>query len=284
MTRIDLSDRAAPVREIGALRWAVIPTGGRGRRLHPATQSVPKVLLPVGLRPMIDWAIDEALAAEVSGIVVIVSPDQPGVRDHVEHRAADERWPAGVSLHVLEQPEPVGIGDALIRCRPLTGAASFGVIVPDNWFESPTPAVAQVAQTHFRTGLNTLGLVSVEPRQATLLGNVGSVRLDHIEGDDFLIRELGDKSAGAFRVDGPQAVLRGCARYVLGPDFYDALESTGPPSEGEWDDVPAFQLLTRGPGLSGCRLQARHFDVGHEAGYLAAMHYFFERRFSDNGA
>jgi UTP-glucose-1-phosphate uridylyltransferase len=141
-----------------------------------------------------------------------------------------------------------------------------------------------VAQTHVRTGLNTLGLVSVEPRQAALLGNVGSVRLEHIEGDDFQIHELGDKSAGTFSVEGRQAVLRGCARYVLGPNFYDALEATGPPSEGEWDDVPAFQLLTSEPGLTGRRLQGRHFDVGHEAGYLAAMHYIFERRFNDNGA
>lgn len=271
-------------RAIAALRWAIIPTGGRGRRLHPATQSVPKVLLPVGVRPMLDWALDEAIAAGVSAIAVVVSPDQPRVREHAEQRAQGEDWPAGVALHVLEQPEPVGIGDALIRARPLTGDASFGVIVPDNWFDSPTPAVAQVAQTHFRTGLNTLGLVSVEPRQAALLGNVGSVRLEHIEGDDFHIRELGDKSAGTFSVEGRQAILRGCARYVLGPDFYDALEATGPPSKGEWDDVPAFQLLTAGAGLTGRRLQGRHFDVGHEAGYLAAMHYLFERRFSDSGA
>ncbi len=271
-------------RASAALSWAVIPTGGRGTRLHPATQSVPKVLLPVGVRPMIDGAIDEALAAGVSAIAVVVSPEQPLVRQHVEQRAAGERWPVGVSLHVVEQPQPVGIGDALIRCRPLTGDASFGVIVPDNWFDAPTPAVAQVAQTHFRTGLNTLGLVEVEARQATLLGNVGRVRLEHIEDDDFRIRELGDKSAGTFSVEGREPVLRGCARYVLGPDFYDALEATGPPSKGEWDDVAAFQLLTRGPGLSGRRLQGRHFDVGHEAGYLAAMHYIFERRFSDSGA
>ncbi len=267
-----------------ALSWVIIPAGGRGTRLHPATQSVPKVLLPVGLRPMLDWALDEALATGVSAIVVVVSPDQPRVREYLEWRAGAESWGAGVCLHVVEQPEPAGIGDALIRCRSLTGDASFGVIVPDNWFDSPTPAVAQVAQTHFRTGLNTLGLVSVEPQHASLLGNVGRVRLQHIEDDDFHIRELGDKSAGTFNVEGPQAILRGCARYVLGPDFYDALETTGPPSKGEWDDVPAFQLLTRGAGVTGRRLQGRHFDVGHEAGYLAAMHYLFERRFSDNGA
>jgi UTP--glucose-1-phosphate uridylyltransferase len=266
------------------LDWAVIPTGGRGTRLRPATESVPKVLLPVGVRPMLDWALDEALAAGIGAIAVVVSPDQPQVREHAEQRAQGKDWPVGVSLHVLEQPEPAGLGDALMRCRPLTGDDSFGVVVPDNWFSTPIPAVAQVAQTHFRTGLNALGLVSVEPRRAALLGNVGRVRLEHIEDDDFHILELGDKSAGTFSVEGQQPVLRGCARYVLGADFYDALAATGPPAEGEWDDVPAFQFLSTGPGLAGRRLEGRHFDVGHEAGYLAAMHYLFERRFSDSGA
>ena len=78
--------------------------------------------------------------------------------------------------------------------------------------------------------------------------------------------------------------MRGCARYALGPAFYDALEATGPPTEGEWDDVPAFQRLVAGDGLVGHKLEGRHFDVGRESGYLAAMSYLFERDVIGNGA
>lgn len=268
----------------GALPWAIIPTAGNGTRLRPATDSVPKALLPVGLRPMLDWALDEALETDVSAVVLVVSPGLSLVRQHAERRAAEPGWPGNVELQFVEQPSPLGLGDALIRCRPLTGGDSFGVVVPDNWFDAPVPALAQVAETHFRTGLDTLGLVSVERRRAALLGNVGRVELERLADDDYAIRNLGDKKAGTFRVEGQSPVLRGCARYVLGASFYEALEATGPPEDGEWDDVPAFQYLARNGALAGRRLEAVHFDVGQPAGYLGAMSYLFETRVNGTGA
>ncbi len=263
--------------------WAIIPTAGKGTRLRPATDVIPKVLLPVGLRPMLDWALDEAFGSGVAAVIVVVSPEQEEVRRHLQRRADDLSWPREVALHLVEQPQPRGLGDALIRCRSLTGGDSFGVVVPDNWFDTDVPALAQVAVTHRNTGLDSLGLVRVGPQQAALLGNVGRVDLEHLQDHDYRITKLGDKRAGAFEIDGDEPVLRGCARYVLGPTFYDALEETGPPPEGEWDDVPAFQHLAAHGGLAGRRLAGVHFDVGQPAGYLGAMSYLFER-LSDSAA
>jgi UTP--glucose-1-phosphate uridylyltransferase len=251
--------------------------------MRPATDAVPKVLLPVGLRPMLDWALDEALATGVDAVIVVVAPQAPLVRRHAERRASENGWPAGVALHIVEQPAPLGLGDALIRCRALTGEDSFGVVVPDNWFDAETPALLQVAQTRHDTGLDTLGLIRVTPARAGQLGNVGRVELAHLGGENYRIVELGDKQAGTFRFEGDSPVLRGCARYALGPTFYDALEATGPPPEGEWDDVPAFQHLTRTRGLAGRALDGLHFDVGQPAGYLAAMSHLFGK-LSDSGA
>lgn len=262
------------------LRWAIIPTAGRGTRLRPASDLVPKVLLPVGLRPMLDWALDEALASAVENIVVVVGAGHQGVRELCRRRVESGPERGRVRLHIVEQRSPDGLGDALIRCRRLTGDDSFGVVVPDNWFAGQRAALAQVAETHERTGLCTIGLVEVTPARARLLGNVGRVRLEPLEGPDFRILRLGSKRPGTFEIGGPDSVLRGCARYVLGPRFYDALEATGPPPQGEWDDVPAFQRLARDRGLAGRRLDGHHFDVGHEAGYLAAQSFLFERSVS----
>jgi len=266
------------------LRWAIIPTAGRGARLAPATDVVPKVLLPVGLRPMLDWAVDEALDAGARDIIVIVSPGHPAVRDRVERRSAASSWPAAARLHVVEQPTAAGVGEALMRCRSLTAAAPFGVVVPDNWFEARPPALAQIAATHARTGLSTIGLVEVGRRNAALLGNVGGVQVEALGGVDYRVLQLADKASGAFEAPHEGTVLRGCARYVLEPTFYDALEKSGPPAEGEWDDVPAFQRLCDVAELAGCRLNGEFFDVGQEAGYLAAMSFLFEKRLSDSGA
>ena len=259
------------------LNWGIVPTAGRGTRLMPATAAVPKVLLPVGMRPMIDWAVEEAVGAGVGAIIVVVSPDQPAVREHVERLKDSGDLLRGIEVHVLEQAEPRGLGDALIRCRELTRDDRFGVVVPDNWFDAAEPALAQIARTQDATGLDTIGLVEVGSEKAGLLGNVGRVELEALGGDSHRIVELGDKGAGTFELSSDAPVLRGCARYALGPGFYDALEATGPPEVGEWDDVPAFQYLAKGVGLAGHRLTGVHFDVGHEAGYLAAMSHIAER-------
>ncbi len=263
--------------------WAVVPTAGSGSRLLPATAVLPKVLLPVGLCPMVHWAVRESAQAGARALLVIVSPHQPLVRDYLELAIRPERSEprlaelhdllAGVELHFVEQEEPRGIGDALIRCKPFTGNDPFAVVLPDNWFDSETPAVAQVASTFESTGMNAIGLTEVHAADAGLYGNVGGVALDHISGAAFRISALQDKRPGKFRMESGARVLRGCARYVLDARFYDALEATGPPSAGEWDDVPAFQHLIGTVGLAGHRIDGRHFDVGQEAGYLAAAAY-----------
>lgn len=263
--------------------WAVVPTAGSGTRLLPASAVLPKVMLPVGLCPMLHWAVREAALAGVRALLVIVSPHQPLVREYLEYvRSCGQLEPrlvqlrdllAGVEVHFVEQSEPRGVGDALIRCRAFTGSDPFAVVLPDNWFDSDTPAVAQVALTFEATGMNAIGLTSVHSVDAGLYGNVGGVELDPIAGSAFRILALQDKQSGKFSMEGDTHVLRGCARYVLDSRFYDALEATGPPPDGEWDDVPAFQHLIETVGLAGHKIDGRHFDVGQEAGYLAAAAY-----------
>ena len=263
--------------------WAVIPTAGSGTRLLPASAVLPKVMLPVGLCPMVHWAVRESALAGARAVLVIVSPQQPLVRRYLEYVVRPEQVEphmvelremlAGVELHYVEQAEPRGVGDALIRCKAFTGNDPFAVVLPDNWFDSATAAVAQVASTFEATGMNALGLTEVRAADAGLYGNVGGVELEPISGPAFRILALQDKQPGRFSMRGGTSVLRGCARYVLDTRFYDALEATGPPPEGEWDDVPAFQHLIGTVGLAGHRIEGRHFDVGQEDGYLAAAAY-----------
>jgi UTP-glucose-1-phosphate uridylyltransferase len=121
--------------------------------------------------------------------------------------------------------------------------------------------------------MNAIGLTRVDAADASLYGNVGGVELAPLSGPAFRILALQDKRPGSFDIVAGSSVLRGCARYAVDARFYDALEATGPPAEGEWDDVPAFQLLIETEGLAGHLITGHHFDVGHEAGYMAAASY-----------
>lgn len=264
--------------------WAVVPTAGRGTRLLPATLAVPKVLLPVGVRPMLDWTLAEAARSGVGGVLVVVSPRHRAVREYVEaacRPGPDASWELprllqDVEVHLVEQPHPTGVGDALFRCREWTGDDPFAVLLPDNWFDAGDPAAAQVARTLETTGLNVLGLTEVHPDEAELYGDVGRVELEPLGEEDYRVLELQDKGSGAFRPgagEGPE--LRGCARYVLLPEFYEVLEATRPrgakAAESEWDDVPAFQALIDAGRLAGRRISGCHFDLGRPSGYLAAQ-------------
>lgn len=270
-----------------AIDWAILPAAGRGTRMYPASAVIPKSLIPVGNLPMFHSALEEALDAGIPGVVIVVSPGQELLRDYVdaavEGKGGEElailgRKLAGAELRWVEQTVPRGVGDAFMLCRRITGASDFAVVLPDNWFDAPQPAIAQVSRTFRTTGTCTLGLTRVEPEEAHLFGNVGGVELESLEGEDsFRVLRLQDKLPGTYADRGAVPTLRGCARYVLNPGFYDALEATGPPAAGEWDDVPAFQYLVDGPGLLGHRIRGRHFDVGIPAGHLAAAAYLHGR-------
>ncbi len=282
--------------------WAIVPTAGRGSRLAPATAVVPKALLPVGTLPMLHWSLAEVVAAGIDGIVLVVGPEQGLVRRYVEAARRAAASPSGELARLgrglrgreivwIEQPEPRGIGDAFLRCRRVTGEDAFAVVVPDNWFDARPPAIAQVRTTYARTGACTLGLTVVNAEEAHLFGNVGGVQVEASGGRAYRIHRLQDKLPGTFALAplrqegraGGQEILRGCARYVLGPEFYRALEETGPPAEGEWDDVPAFQRLIQQGALYGHRIEGRHYDVGLPGGYLAAAAYLAARARKQGG-
>jgi len=205
--------------------WTVVPTAGSGTRLLPASAVLPKVMLPVGLCPMVHWAVRESALAGVRALLVIVSPHQPLIRQYLEYVTRPEQVEPrmvelrdllqGVELHFVEQAEPRGVGDALIRCKAFTGTDPFAVVLPDNWFDSVTPAVAQVASTFEATGTNAIGLTEVRAADAGLYGNVGGVDLEPISGPAFRILALQDKQPGKFSIQSGPKVLRGCGRACL---------------------------------------------------------------------
>ena len=234
---------------------------------------------------MLHWALDEAIAASIPGIILVVGPEQQLVRDYLDAAIEAARRNETTDLGRLgrglrdrevcwiEQPEAVGIGDAFMRCRPLTRQDVFAVLLPDNWFHAPTPAIEQVAGAYAQTGLCSIGLTEVAAQERRLFGNVGGVRLRSLDDGCYRVLELQDKLPGAFSGERRDPVLRGCARYVVDDRFYEALLATGPPARGEWDDVPAFQHLIGNAGLAARRIDGCHYDVGHQRGYLAAATY-----------
>jgi UTP--glucose-1-phosphate uridylyltransferase len=259
-----MSRRAVPL--------AVIPAAGLGTRLAPATWAVPKELLPVGPRPMIQWALEEAIEAGLPRVAVVVSPAK---RDLISFLL---RWRRGrrIKLALVSQPRAVGLGDALLRVRPLSNGRPIALLLPDNVFfpyAGMRSALAQVLRAFETIGRDTTGLIKVRAKDSGTYSHAGLIRQSPRRSGPLDILKLHPKRKGSLRIGPHRAVYKTFARTVLLPHFFDYLEDSAR-RDPACDETRALQIIVKRHGLSGIPLRGRGFDAGNPAGYAAAQAYW----------
>jgi UTP--glucose-1-phosphate uridylyltransferase len=231
---------------------AVIPAAGRGTRLAPATRAVPKELLPLGTRPVLDHVLDELNAAGVARVIVVTAPGKEAVVEHLGPNPA---------VTAVLQREPRGLGHAVLQAAGEVGDEPFVVALPDALFGGPAALRALLAAAD---GLD--GAIAVERVPAGRAHRYGIVGVDA----DGLITHLVEKPApGSEPSD-----LAIAARYVLPPAIFDALRTTEPGAAGEIQLTDAIaRLVADGARIAAVLLPdgVRRADVGSPAGYAAAF-------------
>jgi len=249
---------------------AVIPCGGQGTRIAAVARGLPKELLPVAGKPLLEWTLAEAAAAGLTRAVVVSSPDKaPALEAHVTARP-----PAGLSAVVVLQPQPRGLGDAITCARAAVGTDDVALLLPDNLF-ARGPAILPVLDARRRTGRAAVLLAEIRARDAATKGATGRVRC-RARPDGLLdVEDLADKGAKGGRFDPGDApsALTAIGRMAFGPDIFDLLEDIRgtQASDAELDDVPALQRLARGGRLVGVLAAGPFYDVGVPEGYADAL-------------
>ena len=189
------------------VRHAVVPAGGRGTRMLPATRSVPKELLPLGVTPVLDVILAELRHAGLAEIVIVGAPDKPAIDLHV---AGDPH------VLVVPQPEPRGLGDAVLQAAGAVGEAPFAVALPDALLpDRVLPALLERVAEGFD------GAIALEPVPAARAAHYGTARLDA----DGAITQLVEKAPAE---PGATEALAVAARYVLPAATFDVLRRTAP--------------------------------------------------------
>lgn len=269
-------------------RIALIPAAGRGTRFHPLSRAVPKELLPVGGLPMIHFAVEEAAEAGFEEIVVIIAPGKEIIRNYFEASADSggmekgEEWAVeGVDgearlaelqkkVHItfIEQPEPNGLGDAILSCRSLIGGSPFAVVLPDNVWWGRYPLVA-LKEAFVRRPAHLVGLMRLEGKHAGLFGNNGGVELERLGSERYRVVRVQEKGSGTFPLEPDSSAIRYFARHIYMPDALDRLETIESYPSGELDDVPLLQQLAGEGLLEGVFVEGRGLDVGNIQGLLA---------------
>jgi UTP-glucose-1-phosphate uridylyltransferase len=248
------------------LDTAVIPCGGRGTRLHPITRWLPKEILPVALRPILYWTLDEAADAGLLRAIIITNPHKPMLE------AAARTYEGPLELEFVPQDHPHGLGDALLRARDPLAGSPFLTLLPDNLFSGPNPAAAVLA-AHRDTGLATVLLAEVAREEAGARGATGRARIRRADDGTLRVTEIADKGMGRFDTAGEATAVTPIGRMAFPGTILEEFEEVGrglPPGV-ELDDVPVLQRLARAGALAGVISQARFFDVGVPEGYRDAV-------------
>jgi UTP-glucose-1-phosphate uridylyltransferase len=248
------------------LDTAVIPCGGLGSRLHPITRWLPKEMLPVGLKPVLYWTLDEAADAGLMRAIIITNPHKPMVE------AVARNYQGPLELEFVPQDHPRGLGDAFLRARDNLGGSSFVALLPDNLFQGTNPTLALIS-TFRTTGLTTVLLTEIERKDAGSKGATGRAAIRKEPDGSLRVTAIADKGAGRFDTADDQMAVTPIGRVVFSGNILAEFDEVGRGLEPgvELDDVPVLQRLARRDALAGVISPARFFDVGVPEGYREAV-------------
>jgi UTP--glucose-1-phosphate uridylyltransferase len=247
---------------------AVIPAAGLGSRLDPISRVVPKEMFPIGSFPCVEWVIMEAIASGCTDIAVIINP-----RKRVIEKYLTECCPTiamtSTSLRFLNQPEPLGLGHALLTARDFCEGAPVAVLLPDELWTAPKLPLAQLSTAFRSHGGATFALVhdSVSKPSAS-----GHWFLDEVSKGVYAAKPLSARGNMTSR----DYCLTGTGRYLISPEFLDHGEFfAGQLRNGEIDDALLFgHMLEKGGSVHGVVTEGLRFDVSTSHGYIGAWQYF----------
>ncbi|MBT4880001.1 MAG: UTP--glucose-1-phosphate uridylyltransferase GalU [Alphaproteobacteria bacterium] len=270
------------------VRKAIFPVGGFGTRFLPATKSVPKELLPVVDRPLIQFAVEEARLAGIEEFIFVTGRGKSPIEDYFDHSYELDSFllergklddldlvnslllrPGQISY--TRQQEPLGLGHAVWCARHLVGDEPFAVILPDDLIQAERPCLQQMVEAFEIKGGNMLAVMDVEPQHTPLYG-ILDVKTD--EGHFVLANGLVEKPLP----ENAPSNLAVIGRYILQPDIFDVLEEQEAGAGGEIQLTDAIASLVKEYPLNGVRFIGERFDCGTKEGLLAAnISYALER-------
>ena len=263
-----------------AIRTAVFPVAGRGTRFLPATKASPKEMLPVVDKPLIQYAVEEALAAGARRLVFITGASKRAIEDHFDSDPELEQLlhsqgksdllnqirsvlPSYAACIYIRQPAPLGLGHAVLCAQPAVGAEPFFVHLADDLIRSDVPCLQQMAAVYAEKRASVLG-VELVPRRDT--ERYGIVEVEAPNSATSRIRSIVEKPKPA---DAPSR-LAVVGRYVLAPAIFGHLEKIGHGSGGEIQLTDGIGALMREEAVYAHRFEGKRYDCGSKLGYLQA--------------
>lgn len=261
------------------IETAVFPVAGRGTRFLPATKASPKEMLPVVDKPLIQYAVEEALAAGARRLVFITGASKRAIEDHFDSDLELENMlksqgksdlvkqlhsvlPSYATCIYIRQPAPLGLGHAVLCAKPAVGSEPFFVHLADDLIDAEQPCLAQMAAVYEAKRASVIGCETV-PRKET--EKYGIVEVD-APGVTARIRSIVEKPKPALAPSNLAVV----GRYLLSPAIFEHLERIGRGAGGEIQLTDGIARLLEEEAVYAHRFTGTRYDCGSKLGYLQA--------------
>ncbi len=261
------------------VRKAVIPAAGLGTRFLPATKASPKEMLPLVDKPLIQYAVEEAVASGIEDIIIITGRGKRAIEDHFDRSVElEENLKSSGKAQLLSQmrhistlanfcyvrqPEALGLGHAVLCAQRLIGNEPFAVILGDEVIDAPVPGLAQLIHAYKKRQGAILGVQEVPRHEVNRYGIVSprtiAAGVHRVEG--LIEKPSPDKAPSNLAVIG---------RYVLPPEIFSILSKTTPGKHGEIQLTDALRELAKQSPMFALEIQGQRHDAGDKLGFLIA--------------
>lgn len=269
------------------VRKAVLPVAGLGTRFLPATKAMPKEMLTVVDKPVVQYAVEEALRAGITEFIFVTGRGKDAIENHFDHpyELAETLYKKGkhaelemvtniipdhVKIAYTRQGKPLGLGHAIACARPFVGNEPFAVLLPDDIIAEEESNLGGLIKTYEETGKSSVLTMEVSPERTKKYGILKPSQGADLQNRSFLVDGFVEKP-GPEKAPSRMAVM---GRYVFSPEIFDHIDALEAGYGGEIQLTDAMDTLCAQQGFSAYKMNGQRFDCGDKLGFQQANLYF----------
>lgn len=259
------------------IKKVILPAAGLGTRFLPATKASPKEMLPIVDKPLIQYAVEEAINAGIDEFVIITGKNKRTIEDHFDsaYRLEEKLKSSGkqklleeinklndVHFAYIRQKSALGLGHAIYCARPFVGKESFAVILSDDIIDPQYPLLTEMIKIHKKTKATVIALQEVPEEEVSRYGIIKGDK----KGNIYKITDLVEKP----KPQNAPSNLAIIGRYILTPGIFNALETQKPGAGGEIQLTDAMRDLLKKEEIFGVIIKGERYDAGDKLGFIKA--------------
>ena len=268
----------------------LFPAAGYGTRFLPATKAVPKEMLPILTKPLLQYGVEEALLADINNMAIVTGRGKRAIEDHFDNSFELEWQLSGTpkeyylkeikeviekaTFTYVRQQKMLGLGHAILSGDPLIGHETFAVILADDLCENINNGVMhQMMQVYNKYKCSIIAIEEVPYEYTNRYGIISGTLIDNTD-DTYHVTDMIEKP----QINNSPSNMAIVGRYILTPDIFDILRQTKPGKSGEIQITDALMTQAKKGKVIAYKFKGKRFDCGNVKGYLDACNYFAKQQ------